>query len=325
MTDKAPVKSTGLKINKRFYIVLVCFLISGLFWLLIAMSHDYATTVVYPVKYVNFPGKKVVMNDLPNHIAVNVRASGFRIMSLGLNKEQKSVEVDVAGNMRTSSVLSDFLALPTSSFISDFSKELGKDVSITGFKPDSIVFSFSDLTTKMVPVVMSLNATFEKQFDSTGQVRLKPSEVEVSGPPSLVRLLESIHTEKVELSNLKTTVKGKVKLIPNRLLSYNVNEVQYVLPVEKFTEGSTDVEVHPINVKDGFVLKTFPDKIKVRYQVALSKYNEVEKSMFDATVNAIDIDNSKSNKLDVKLVTFPSFVKIAMLEPDKVDYILRKQ
>lgn len=325
MSEKSPAKTNRLKINKRFYIILVCFLISALFWLLIALSHDYPTTVVYPVKYVNFPGKKVVMNDLPTRIAVNVRASGFRIMSLGLGKERKSVEVDVAANMNTSSILNDFLALPTQSFIGGFSRELGKDVSITGFRPDSIVFSFSDLTLKKVPVVMSLNVTFEKQFDTTGSVQINPPFIEVSGPPSLIHELESISTETVTHSNLKSTAKGFVKLIPTRLLTYNVNEVQYELPVEKFTEGNVEVDVHPINVKEGFSLKTFPDKVNVRYQVALSKYNDVDKSMFDATVDAATIDKEKTPKLDVRLVTFPSFVKIALIEPSKVDYILRKQ
>jgi YbbR domain-containing protein len=137
--------------------------------------------------------------------------------------------------------------------------------------------------------------------------------------------LKSIRTEKVSFNNLKATAKGRVKLVPDKLLSYNVNEIQYTIPVEKFTEGTVEADVHPINVKEGFALKTFPDKVTVRYQVALSKYNSVDKSMFDATVDATNIESLKGNKLDVKLVTFPSFVRVTILEPEKVDYILRKQ
>jgi hypothetical protein len=325
MSEKAAVKPSRWKINKRFYVILICFLISTVFWILIALSQDYPATVVYPVNYVNLPGKKVVMNDLPTRIAVNVRTTGFKILSYGFSKEQESVEVDVAANMNTSSVSNDFLALPTQSFVNDFAKELGKEVEITGFKPDSIVFSFSDLTTRKVPVSIDLQATFEKQFDSTASPKLFPAFVEVSGPPSVMHSLNSIRTEKVVLNNLKATAKGKVKLQTSRLLSYNVNEVSYTLPVEKFTEGTMEVDVHPINVKEGFVLKTFPDKIKVRYTVALSKYNSVEASMFDAMVDAAEADAAKTSKLDVKLVSYPNFIKGATLEPEKVDYILRKQ
>src|SRR5687768_11774206 len=99
MSEKsAPVKKPRVRMNKRLYVVLVCFFISAVFWLLIALSHDYTTTVIYPVKYVNLPGKKVVMNDLPTKIAVQLRTTGFRIMSFGLSKEQPPVEVDVAGS-----------------------------------------------------------------------------------------------------------------------------------------------------------------------------------------------------------------------------------
>jgi hypothetical protein len=325
MSEKTTAKPARWTINKRFYVILVCFLISAIFWLLIALSHDYPATVVYPVHYVNFPGKKVVMNDLPERIAVSVRTSGFKLLSYGFSKQKQSVEVDVAAKMVTSSVSNDFLALPTQMFVNDFANELGKDVVITGFQPDSIVFSFSDLTTKKVPVLIDLDATFEKQFDSTGNAQLFPAFVEVSGPPAVMQSLTSIKTERVELQKLKSTAKGKVKLVPTRLLTYNVNEVNYTLPVEKFTEGSLDVDVHPINVVDGYQLKTFPDKVKVKYTVALSKYNSVEKSMFDAMVDAADVDTKKGNKLDVKLVSFPPFIKDATLDPAKVDYILRKQ
>src|SRR3954463_11072911 len=134
MSEKGSVKSSRWKINKRFYVILICFFISAVFWILIALSQVYPASVVYPVNYVNLPGKKVVMNDLPTHIAVNVRATGFKILSYGFSKVKESVEVDVAANMNTSSVSNDFLALPTRSFVNDFAKELGKEVEITGFK-----------------------------------------------------------------------------------------------------------------------------------------------------------------------------------------------
>ena len=41
-----------------------------------------------------------------------------------------------------------------------------------------------------------------------------------------------------------------------------------------------------MNVETGYSLKTFPDKITVRYQVALSKYNDVNAGQFDAVVDA---------------------------------------
>jgi hypothetical protein len=322
----APPKSPGrLRMNKQLYVIFVCFFISFAFWLLLALSHDYPTSLTFPVKYVNLPGKKVLMNEMPSEVSIQIKTSGFKIISFGFQKAKQPVEIDVSSSLHSTLISSEIIAIPTQSFLTDFSKELGKDVSITGFSPDSIIFNFSDVVTKNVPVVLSLKVSYEKQFDSTGSPRVFPPMVEVSGPPSIIGQLNSIQTETVELGNLKETVKMKVKLVENRLLSYNVKQVEFVLPVEKYTEGASEVEVHPVNVREGYSLKTFPDKVKVRYLVALSMYSKVENSMFDAVVDASELSNKHPSKLDVNVITSPSFVRVTLLEPEKVDYILRKQ
>ena len=315
----------GLRMNKQFYVVLICFSISTVFWLLLALSHEYTTKLTFPVKYINLPGKKVVMNEMPAQISLLIKTSGFNILSYGFQNKQETVEVDIASSLQNTPFNTEVLAIPTKSFLIDFAKELGNDVNVTGFQPDSIIFNFSDMITKKVPVELSLQASFEKQFDSTGSARIFPSLVEVSGPPALVEKLNSIKTENIIIDNIKETVKGKAKLVENRLLSFNVENVEYTLPVEKFTEGFAEVDIHPVNVREGYSLKTFPDKVKVRYLVALSNYNKVEKKMFDAIVDAGNLSERHTAKLSVSLVKNPEFVRITILEPEKVDYILRKQ
>ena len=314
-----------LRMNKQFYVILICFGISTIFWLLLALSHDYPATITLPVKYLNLPGKKVVMNEMPSQISVQLKASGFKIISFGFQKEQPPVYVDVASSLQSTLITSKVLAISTETFLIDFSRELGKDVVITGFQPDSIVFNFSDVVTRKIPVTATLQVSFEKQYDSTGGPLISPREVEVSGPPSIVENLTSVKTEIIHLENLKGSFKRNVKLMGNRLLSYNVDQVEINLPVEKFTEGSVQIEIHPVNVRNGYTLKTFPDKIKVLYLVALSQYNKVDESMFDAIVDAGNLNEKQKSKLDVELTTSPSFVRITILDPDKVDYILRKQ
>jgi len=318
-------KPLRLRMNRRLSIILVCFLISTIFWLLIALSENYLTTVTLPVKYVNFPGKKVVMNDLPSRITVQLKTSGFRIMSWEFQGDRKPIEIDVASSLQNFQASAEVLSLPTQSFLQDFSRELGKEISISGFQPDSIVFNFSDLMTKKVPVQLLFKASYERQFDTTGPPVLTPALIEVSGPPSMVDSLDIVETEKVSLSNLKAAATGKVKLKGSKLLTYNVDEVSYMLPVEKFTEGTVDVEVNPVNVGTGFSIRTFPDHVKVRYLVALSNYNKIEASMFDAVVDATNLEHKQVPKLHVQLVTHPGMVRISGIEPEKVDYILRKK
>lgn len=314
-----------LRMNKQLYIILICFSISSIFWLLLALSHDYPSKITLPVKYINLPGKKVVMNEMPANILVQFKTSGFKIISFGFQKNHPPVEVDVASSLSVLSLNSEVLALPTQTFLEDFSKELGKDVTITGFQPDSIIFNFSDIITKKIPVFLSLQLSFEKQYDTTGSPEISPFEIEVSGPPSIVQKMKNVKTETVKLENVKGPVKMKAKLMGSRLITFNTDQIEFNIPVEKFTEGSANVDINPVNVRSGYSLKTFPEKVKVLYLVALSQYNKVEDSMFDAVIDANNLKEKQTSKLDVNVITSPSFVRITKLEPDKVDYILRKQ
>jgi hypothetical protein len=323
--NPTPKKPFWLRMNRQLYIILICFSISTLFWLLLALSNDYTTTITFPVNYVNLPGKKVVMNELPASIDVQLRTTGFRIISFGLHREQDPVEVDVSERFQNTSINAAILALPTAFFLKDFSRELGKEVSIVGFNPDSIIFNFSDLVTRQLPVVVNYKASFERQYDTTGPPSVVPSYIEVSGPPAVISRLQQISTETIYLENLKGPVKRTVPLKETRLTTYSIPEVEFFLPVEKFTEGSVEIDIKPINVNTGYTLKTFPDKVKVRYLVAISNYNKVDPSMFDAVVDGEAGQIKHTSKLPVQIITSPSNVRISMLEPEKVDYILRRQ
>lgn len=318
-------KPFWLRMNRQLYVIMLCFFIATIFWLLLALSNDYTTSIIFPINYKNLPGKKVIMNDLPAQIEVQLKTTGFKLISFGLSKTRDSVTVDVSERLQNTSIQSDLLALPTSFFLKDFSKELGGEVSISGFKPDSIIFNFSDMMTKRVPVKAIYQVSFDKQFDSVGTVMLNPSEVEVSGPPNLVEDLNYVTTEKLRMDNQNTSIKKNIALEKNRLLTYNVSEVEFNLPVEKYTEGIAEITINPINVSSGYSLKTFPDKVKVRYLVAISNYNKVDASMFDAIVDGGESEMKHTAKLDVQVITKPPFVRVTLLEPEKVDYILRRQ
>ena len=105
-----PTKKTlWLILDKHLYIFLICFLIATIFWLLLALSNEYNTALSFPVNYVNMPGKKVIMNELPSKINVNLKTTGFKILSFGLKKEQKTLEIDVAEKFTNTKINTDFL------------------------------------------------------------------------------------------------------------------------------------------------------------------------------------------------------------------------
>jgi len=319
-------KRKRFRISRRLSIVLFCFCIATVFWLLLALSRDYPTRVTFPIEYTNLPGKKVIVNDLPDSISLDIQATGFRILAYSFTKKRKTLEVDVASRLLSGRLIqSEVLAMPTKIFASDFNKQFGPDVKILGYQPDSIVFYFSDLMVRRLPVMLDMNLKFDKQYEYAGDIQISPDSVDVAGPPSIVNSLTQIETENISMNEVKSSLDLEVNLKPQKILSFNISKVKLMVPVEKFTEGNVYVRIQPLNVQSGFSLKTFPDKVQVRYMVALSKFNEVKDHMFDVVVNAEGLENERPEKLAVELVRYPTYLRRLTVDPEKIDYILRKQ
>jgi YbbR domain-containing protein len=289
------------------------------------MSKTYTDKFIFPVQYINFPDHRIVINDLPKSITLMIKTSGFRILSYRFSTNKEPVTIDVAATLKGNlDTRSDMVAIPSQSLSNDFVSQLGSDYSITGFAPDSILFSFSNKQSKRVPVLLQSQITMSKQYDTTGTILLDPDSVVISGPAASIATVNGVKTELLRLNNLKGSVREKVKLEKTHLVNTQTDEITVLIPVEKFTEGSMEVPVHSINVQPGFVLKTFPDKVKVRYRVSLSKYNEVRPEMFDAIVDASGLPDEHRQQLKVRLETAPYFIRSVSVEPEKTDYILRK-
>ena len=199
-SEESIQRSTGD--NRKIYIILVCFFIASVFWLLIALSRNYSATISLPVTYSNFPSRKVIVNDLPDKVAVKINTSGFKIIALSLRKSEDAVNIDIAQGLSNTGSLSDALAIPTRYFLQDFTLSLGVNIDISGFAPDSIVFLFKDKVSKKVPVRLNLSFTLEKQFDTVGVPGTIPDSVIVSGPPSHISKIKEIVTEAIKFDKI---------------------------------------------------------------------------------------------------------------------------
>jgi hypothetical protein len=311
--------------NRNVYVVLVCFLIAAVFWLLLALSGSYISTIALPVEYTNFPSRKVIVNELPDSVTVRVKASGFKIISLGFQKDVKPVTIDVAQGLANTGSLSDALAIPTRYFLQDFTRSLGNDVEVAGFAPDSIILLFKDKVSKKVPVRMDVTYTLEKQFDTVGAPHTIPDSVLVSGPPSHLSRISYVRTEPFSVSGLKSSVMKPLKLVLPSMITANPEIVKLDLPVEEFTEGEVEVLVRIMDIPSGYSIKTYPEKVKLRYQVPLSRFKEIDQQQFDIVADATGLPSSAVTVLPLRLVQHPANVRSFIMEPSEVEFILRKK
>lgn len=314
-----------MKLNKQLYVLLLCFLIAFVFWLLLALSSQYQSTVNIPVAYKNLPPKQVVVNELPSQVAVQLRTSGFRILSYHLQNSMDTVEVDVSAGLSNSASIPGAIVVPTRYFLQDFTRQLGEEVLVMGFRPDSVVLLFNERVSRKLPVRLDVSLTLARQFDTINPPKSIPDSILVSGPPFVIDSLLDIRTEKISFDRLRQSVLQPARLLIPSMVSASYSEVKVSIPVEEFTEGKLDVPVKITGIPAGYSLKIFPEKAQVRYQVPLSRFNEISASQFEVSVDASGLPSAAITVLPLRMLRTSSQARNFILDPSEVEFILRKK
>ncbi len=316
-------KPGRLKFNKQLSVFFVCFLIAIIFWFLISLNKNYNSVISFPIVYVDIPKDKVVVNELPGSVSLELNARGFDLLGYHFKMLTIPVLIKVqAANANITGASNGFLV--TKPLIYGITRQLHTDAKVISIEPDTIYFRFDRRFTKRIPVKPSTRLSFEKQFNLAGEIKLIPDSVWVTGPKVYIDSLQYLYTEKVVLKNLKESYSQVVK-VDTKGLRQNIRVVSKAItlkvPVEKYTEETIEI---PIEIKyktSEYRIKTIPDKVKIQYLVSLSKYDKVTQSSFNAVADFTSANPAKSSKIKVGLVKKPEFIRVLRILPAKVDYI----
>ncbi|HRH03821.1 MAG TPA: hypothetical protein PLI68_10490 [Bacteroidia bacterium] len=311
--------------SNRWVTFLYCLLIAFLFWLLIVFSNEYKAPVSFNLRYINFPQDKMLANKLPGRVDIEITTSGFTFLGFYFNRLNDTLYLDVS-KLRKNKNEQDYY-LPGYSQAQQFEAQLGNQLKISKIDLDTLHFYFDKKITKVVPVRLNLNYEFEKQFQLSGKIELKPSKIVLSGPASVMNNLVELNTQQLNFKGLnKTILRAADIIIPAELnsIDFSTKKVVVKIPVEKFTEGTLELPVEVLNVPEQYQLKTFPSRVKITYLVGLSNYQKVSADQF-SLLAYYDAKDEEASSLKLKLVKFPEIVRQVKIETENVEFILKKK
>jgi hypothetical protein len=154
-------------------------------------------------------------------------------------------------------------AAELSNYVSDI---FGEGVQLESFLSESVQFRFPVENHKKVPVHAVTIISFKPQYTALSPIKHKPDSVLVYGEPYHLENINMVYTKAIELSNLKSSAHGSVKLEPVQGLRMSEQEVGYSLEVTRYVEISTEVAVTPRNVPAGMKLSVYPSTARVVYK-----------------------------------------------------------
>ena len=322
-SSKANAKD-GNRLNRRAITFLFCLLISIFIWLLMSLSKEYSISISFPVKYINLPSDKLIANHLPEAIDIEIRSSGFNLLMYKVKQHRETVLIDINDAKSTSTKNKYYINC--NGRLDKITGQFNSSIKVDRVNPDTVFNNYNKKMTKQVFVKANLQIDFEEQYQQADSILIEPNIIDVSGTAEDLARINFVETVPVNLNKVNKDLSLKLELLKpplSKQIEFSHSSVQVKVNITKFTEGMLELPVLVENLPHGLNLKTFPDKVSVKYQVAYTDYGKINAADFKVVVDYSKIE-SGSNKLKVQLVKSPMNVRSIKLSNEKVEYIIRK-
>ena len=284
-----------------------------------ALNHKYVYTAKTVLIYKDFPQKKAFKALQTDTVDLQVEGTGWQLLFARLRINPQSITISLEKlNNRNFILFTEQLP--------QINKQLETSQKIISVKPDTLYFDFSKRTNKRVPVRLTYDLSFAKQYGLASQIQLKPSYVNISGPQEELKKINEWYTDSLKLSDVQQSVSTRVGVKTNNIVNVSIypTSVGVKIPVDEFTEKTVEVPLNIINNIDFYNIKLYPKKVKVTFMVALSRYEEVDEDFIIANVDVNEWKLLKHEQLTVKIDRFPEYCKLISITPRKINFIIEK-
>ena len=296
--------------------MIICIIIAALLWIIIKLTVEYTVTEPFAIRFTDIPADQIIQNE-NYRVEATMTTTGFKLMNYYL-KAPKNREIQLSlkdinykkTNFETYSYSKRYLEESIAEFINTTSNEVQVADELQ-------YFVMSKLASKKVKIIPQTSFDFERQYNYYGEPIAIPDSATVFGTSKDIQDIQYIQTEVVSRKNVIQNIDTKAKLALKENIQCDVNEVEIVVNVEKYTEAEVEV---PITIPDETQLHLFPNKVKIRYIVAIKDYPIINDISFKVAIDSESIFLNET--LPVKLLLYPNNTQIISINPEQVEYIV---
>ncbi len=300
--------------------------VSVILWLIIALGKQYNDTISFPVNYKNFPESKVLIDDLPDNLTLNVNADGFTLLRFRLSSRFTPISFSVNSFQmnRLPGPDSSSFYIETRLARDHITSQLSNEITLNRISPDTLVFRFSEVKSRKVPVIAAFRYQLDKQLILRNSLAFDPDSVVASGPDFILDTLTAVYTDDSDVGKISRSTSRNVDLKSIRFVYFRESEVNVGFDIEQFTEKTMNIPVEIANLPKRLHMQAFPRYIQLTCQVGLSNYEKLEPSHFRAHIDYNEIAAAQGSKLKVVISKQPAFVQAVRFNPKTVEYIIEK-
>ncbi|WP_300366070.1 CdaR family protein [Brachyspira sp.] len=312
--SKFTFKRMLASITNRFWIKLLCLLMSFILFLFVRYQKEYTKDYITKVEIKNIPSRLLIANRIPENIIITLK--GFKDNVYELPTELRTY-IDLTNASIGSNMYDVYLAGDI-----DYSK-----MNIT-VNPNKIPIVLDDLAYKTVPIIVSTNGvvSFGLEVDN---IIVNPSNTIISGPKTLISSIDEVKTYNVDLTdkyldystisriNLPTNIKSDVSRV-------NVNVI-FNKDVDKIEFNNIAINIDNLNSK----FNVNSDKAFVINRLVLEANKTLLTNIsIDDIILSIDLKDMTNNGIYSNVsveANIPVHTKLVEIEPSFFDVEITKR
>lgn len=305
--------------SREFFVFLCFFFIAAGFWLLQTLNNDYETEFSIPVRLRNVPENVVITSEPVSEVRVRVRDKGTVLLNYMLGKNFYPVILD----FKNYANMGNHVQVQTSQVQNWITGQLNASTALLSMKPDTLEYYYSTGVSKMVPVKLCGNVSAGEQYYLPDTL-FTPDSVRVYAPSDALDTMKVAYTLPLNLDNITDTLKREVTLSAPKGAKYIPASVKLTLPVDMYTEKTVEVPLRGVNFPADKVLRAFPSKVKISFQVGMGRFRQTTADDFHLVVSYEELVRLGSEKYTVKLRTLPEGVSHVRFSPEQVDFLIEQ-
>lgn len=308
-------------LNKEFLVFLFFLLLSGAFWLMMALNETYEEELKVPVRLVGMPRNAVMTDEPADTVKVTVRDKGFTLVTYKYGHWFRPLTFKFATYANEDQ---GHGAIPAADIIKQVQSQLYGSSKLLSVKPEKLDFYFTYGASKKVPIRFRGKISTSKSY-YLAHTEFSPMMVTAYANKKVLDELKYVEIEPFNYRNLQDTIHQNVRLQKIRGVKLVPSTVRLSVYPDVLTEESIEVPVSAVNMPAGMVLRTFPSRVTVRFTIGASQFRMIRPEQFNVVVDYQALAENPSDKCTLQLRSVPSSVSKAKLELDKVDYLLEQQ
>ena len=266
------------------------------------------------------PDNVVLTSELPSNMKITLKDRGTVLVNYSWGQGLLPLTLDFTeysdkGNQ---------VRIPSMSLAKKISAQLSQSTKLVAIKPDTLEFIYTKGAAKTVPVKLCGTITPERQYYVSDTI-FSPDSVRVYAPKSILDTITAAYTKTVDFEGVSDTVRKRVSIAPVKGARFIPDYSDLTLKVDVYAEKTVDVPVVGVNFPHDKVLRTFPSKVKVTFQIGLSRFMEVDADDFQVVVDYNDLQNEGGDKCRLQLKEMPKGVNHVRVNPKEMDYIIEQK